>query len=140
MTTVDKNGTILNEILKGIKEIKLLNITNKFTQTAGESLNKKTKLETKSSDIRVSIYNTSEIMQAIITFAVLTIGIYLTKINLLTLTEFLIIFMYKTDIFGLILSYTSLKEYLVNYKISKERIKELFDKEKYPEETFGTKN
>lgn len=38
--------------------------------------------------------------------------------------------MYKTDIFGLVLSYTSLKEYLVNYKVSKERIKELFNQEK----------
>ncbi len=104
METADKTGTILNEILKGMKEIKLLNITQKFTNLVGESLNKRNKLETKSSDIRISIYNTTEIMEAIITFAVLALGIYLVKINLLTLTGFLIIFMYKTDIFGIVLS------------------------------------
>ena len=140
MKTADQNGTILNEILKGIKDIKLLNITKKFTDIAGKSLNQRTKLETKSSDTRVLIYSTTEIIEAIITFSVLAMGIYLIKINLLTLTGFLIIFMYKTDIFGLVLSYTSLKEYLVNYKVSKERIKELFNQEKYPLETFGTKN
>ncbi len=139
METADKTGTILNEILKGMKEIKLLNITQKFTNLVGKSLNKRNKLETKSSDIRISIYNTTEIMEAIITFAVLALGIYLVKINLLTLTGFLIIFMYKTDIFGIVLSYTSLKEYLVKYKVSKERIKEIYNEEQYPIETFGSK-
>lgn len=139
METADKTGTILNETLKGMKEIKLLNITQKFTNLVGESLNKRNKLETKSSDIRISIYNTTEIMEAIITFAVLALGIYLVKINLLTLTGFLIIFMYKTDIFGIVLSYTSLKEYLVKYKVSKERIKEIYNEEQYPVETFGLK-
>ena len=124
MKTAHQNGTILNEILKGIKDIKLLNITKKFTDIAGKSLNQRTKLETKASDTRVLIYSTTEIIEAIITFSVLAMGIYLIKINLLTLTGFLIIFMYKTDIFGLVLSYTSLKEYLVNYKVSKERIKD----------------
>lgn len=140
MQTADKNGTILNEVLKGIKDIKLLNITKKFTNIAGDSLDKRNKLETKSSDLRISIYSTTEVMQAIITFAVLAMGIYLIKINQITLTGFLIIFMYKTNIFGLVLSYTSLKEYLVNYKVAKERIKELFNEEKYPVEKYGKKN
>ncbi len=139
MQTADKNGTILNEVLKGIKDIKLLNITKKFTNIAGDSLDKRNKLETKSSDLRISIYSTTEVMQAIITFAVLAMGIYLIKINQITLTGFLIIFMYKTNIFGLVLSYTSLKEYLVNYKVAKERIKELFNEEKYPVEKYGKK-
>ena len=47
--------------------------------------------------------------------------------------------MYKTDIFGIVLSYTSLKEYLVKYKVSKERIKEIYNEEQYPVETFGSK-
>ena len=139
MQTADKNGTILNEVLKGIKDIKLLNIKKKFTNIAGDSLDKRNKLETKSSDLRISIYSTTEVMQAIITFAVLAMGIYLIKINQITLTGFLIIFMYKTNIFGLVLSYTSLKEYLVNYKVAKERIKELFNEEKYPVEKYGKK-
>ena len=57
MKTADQNGTILNEILKGIKDIKLLNITKKFTDIAGKSLNQRTKLETKASDTRVLQYN-----------------------------------------------------------------------------------
>ena len=139
MGQADKSGTILNEILRGIQDIRLLNITKKFTEIASKTLNERTKMETTKTDTRIAIYETTRIMEAIITFAVIAMGIYLMDINLLTLSNFLIIYMYKTEIYGLMFSYTSLKQSISEYKVSKERINEIFDEEKFPVERFGTK-
>ena len=136
----EKSGTILNEILRGIRDIKLLGITNKVNKMASETLDKQSKLDTKISISRMNIYNTTEIVKDIFIFIIIFLGIFLININKLTLTTFLIIFMYRNDIFSLVFSYTSLKEYLVKYKVAKNRIMELFDNKKFPIETYGNES
>ena len=136
----EKSGTILNEILRGIRDIKLLGITNKVNKMASETLDKQSKLDTKISISRMNIYNTTEIVKDILIFIIIFLGIFLININKLTLTTFLIIFMYRNDIFSLVFSYTSLKEYLVKYKVAKNRIMELFDNKKFPIETYGNES
>lgn len=136
----EKSGTILNEILRGIRDIKLLGITNKVNKMTSETLNKQSKLDTKISISRMNIYNTTEIVKDILIFIIIFLGIFLININKLTLTTFLIIFMYRNDIFSLVFSYTSLKEYLVKYKVAKNRIMELFDNKKFPIETYGNES
>lgn len=136
----EKSGTILNEVLKGIRDIKLLNITKKISDIASDTLKKQTSIDTKISVTRVDIYNTVDIMKAILTTVMIVFGVFLIKNNALTLTNFLIIYMYRSEVFSLIFSYTSLKEYLVKYKVAKERINELYDDEKYEIEEFGTKS
>lgn len=136
----EKSGTILNEILRGIRDIKLLGITNKVNKITRETLDKQSKLDTKISISRMNIYNTTEIVKDILIFIIIFLGIFLININKLTLTTFLIIFMYRNDIFSLVFSYTSLKEYLVKYKVAKNRIMELFDNKKFPIETYGNES
>lgn len=136
----EKSDTILNEILRGIRDIKLLGITNKVNKITSETLDKQSKLDTKISISRMNIYNTTEIVKDILIFIIIFLGIFLININKLTLTTFLIIFMYRNDIFSLVFSYTSLKEYLVKYKVAKNRIMELFDNKKFPIETYGNES
>ena len=136
----EKSGTILNEILRGIRDIKLLGITNKVNKMTSETLDKQSKLDTKISISRMNIYNTTEIVKDILIFIIIFLGIFLININKLTLTTFLIIFMYRNEIFSLVFSYTSLKEYLVKYKVAKNRIMELFDNKKFPIETYGNES
>ena len=136
----EKSGTILNEILRGIRDIKLLGITNKVNKMTSETLDKQSKLDTKISISRMNIYNTTEIVKDILIFIIIFLGIFLININKLTVTTFLIIFMYRNDIFSLVFSYTSLKEYLVKYKVAKNRIMELFDNKKFPIETYGNES
>lgn len=136
----EKSGTILNEILRGIRDIKLLGITNKVNKMTSETLDKQSKLDTKISISRMNIYNTTEIVKDILIFIIIFLGIFLINNNKLTLTTFLIIFMYRNDIFSLVFSYTSLKEYLVKYKVAKNRIMELFDNKKFPIETYGNES
>ncbi len=136
----EKSGTIFNEIFRGIRDIKQLGISTKVSKIANSSLDRQSKLDTKSQMLHALIYNGVDLIKALITCAVVFVGILLIKANQLTLTSFLLIFFYRSDVFSLVLSYTSLTEYAVKYRIAKNRILELFNNKKFPAEKYGTRN
>lgn len=88
----------------------------------------------------MNIYSVVDIIKAILTFVIVFLGIFLINNNMLSLTTFLIIFFYRNEIFSFVFSYTSLKESLVDYKVSKNRIMEIFNEEKYPIQKYGNKS
>lgn len=90
--------------------------------------------------MRMNIYSVVDIIKAILTFVIVFLGIFLINNNMLSLTTFLIIFFYRNEIFSFAFSYTSLKESLVDYKVSKNRIMEIFNEEKYPIQKYGNKS
>lgn len=90
--------------------------------------------------MRMNIYSVVDIIKTILTFVIVFLGIFLINNNMLSLTTFLIIFFYRNEIFSFVFSYTSLKESLVDYKVSKNRIMEIFNEEKYPIQKYGNKS
>lgn len=133
----DKNSTLLNESMRGIRDIKILNITNSFEKLVNNNLKETTDYDTNLSVNYGIILNRVEVIKTFATVSVVILGIYLVSINKLTVTNLLIIFMYRTEIFSLILSYTSIKEYLVKYKVASSRIFELISDKKFSKEEFG---
>ena len=134
---MDKNDSTITEIIRGIKDIKLLGISNKIKGNTMKSFEEQVKNNASINIFQNNIYNNVEMCKAVITALIIFVGLFLINNNLLTLSTFLIIFLYRNDIFSLIFSYTSLKEYLVRYKVAKNRIKELFDENKYPIQKYG---
>ena len=134
---MDKNDSTITEIIRGIKDIRLLGISNKIKGNTMKSFEEQVKNNARINIFQNNIYNNVEMCKAVITALIIFVGLFLINNNLLTLSTFLIIFLYRNDIFSLIFSYTSLKEYLVRYKVAKNRIKELFDENKYPIQKYG---
>lgn len=134
---MDKNDSTITEIIRGIKDIKLLGISNKIKGNTMKSFEEQVKNNASINIFQNNIYNNVEMCKVVITALIIFVGLFLINNNLLTLSTFLIIFLYRNDIFSLIFSYTSLKEYLVRYKVAKNRIKELFDENKYPIQKYG---
>ena len=85
----------------------------------------------------IRITDTVEIVKAITTVLVVACGIYLVSIEKLTVTSLLVIFMYRTNIYDLVLCYTSIKDYYTKYKVSSSRIFEIMNEKKFPKENFG---
>lgn len=134
---MDKNDSNITEIIRGIKDIKLLGISNKINGNTMKSFEEQVKNNARVNIFQNNIYNNVEMCKVVITAMIILVGVFLINNNLLTLSTFLIIFLYRNDIFSLIFSYTSLKEYLVRYKVAKNRIRELFDENKYPIQKYG---
>ena len=134
---MDENDSTITEIIRGIKDIKLLGISNKIKGNTMKSFEEQVKNNARINIFQNNIYNNVEMCKVVITALIIFVGLFLINNNLLTLSTFLIIFLYRNDIFSLIFSYTSLKEYLVRYKVAKNRIRELFDENKYPIQKYG---
>ena len=133
----EKNSSLLNEIMRGIRDIKLLNIMNPIYKLASNNLDTATNNDIKCVLHGDYINKVIEIVQAITVFLVILVGIILIKNNSFTVTGLLIVYMYRSNIFWLISSLTSIKDYYVSYKIAANRIFELMDKDKFPKEKYG---
>ena len=133
----DKNSTLLNETMRGIRDIKLLNMMKPFYKLVSKGLSDTTENVVENELKHRVVYEVVESIQSITVFIIVLLSILLINNNLLTVTNLLVIYMYKTNIFDLTLCYTSIKEQLVEYKIAASRIFELADKEKFPKDTYG---
>ena len=135
----DKNLGLLNEIIRGIRDIKILNITRKTHNMAVKGLEETTKVEGEKNIKSNTSYDVVEFMQSVTLLIIILTGIFLIKNEMLTVTNLIIIYMYRTNVYDLSLCYRSVKEYLDEYSIACSRIFELMDDKKYPKEKFGSK-
>ena len=133
----DKNTSLLNEVMRGMKDIKLLNISSPVYKLISDNLTSSTD---KASEKDLNNYNTYLVVQFLsylTIFLVLLSGMLLISKNMLSGTSLLIVYMYRTNIFEINLCYSGIKQYLVEYKVASERIFELTNNEEFPKEKFG---
>lgn len=133
----DRNTTILNEVMHGIRDIKLLNIIPSISNIAIDSMSQSNQYDTKLKMQHNFIWELSGAIEYLISFLVIFIGIYLASTNKLTVTNLLIIYMYRYEIFSLISNINSIKEYYTEYKVAKDRIFSIMDDNCFPVEQYG---
>ena len=137
--SIDRTSTLLNEIIRGIRDIKYLNIGSKLFPMVSNNLKESTKKQYEVDMKLHAIYQVIDAIQNFFLIIIIIFGIFLVKNNLLTINSLLVIFMYKSNIFDLTLCYTSIKDYWAKFKSSTSRIFELMDNQKFEKETFGKK-
>lgn len=135
----DKNAGLLNEVIRGIRDIKTLNITRKTHNMLIKGLDEATRVEGEKSIKSSTSYDVVQFMQSITVLIIILVGIFLVDKQMLTVTNLIIIYMYRTNVYDLSLCYRSIKEYLNEYSIACKRIFEFMDNNKYTKETFGNK-
>lgn len=135
----DKNAGLLNEIIRGIRDIKTLNITRKTHNMVINGLDEATRVEGEKSIKSSTSYDVVQFMQSITVLIIILVGIFLVDNKMLSVTNLIIIYMYRTNVYDLSLCYRSIKEYLNEYSIACKRIFEFMDNKKYPKESFGKK-
>lgn len=135
----DKNAGLLNEIIRGIRDIKTLNITRKTHNMVIKGLDEATRVEGEKSIKSSTSYDVVQFMQSVTVLIIILVGIFLVDKQMLTVTNLIIIYMYRTNVYDLSLCYRSIKEYLNEYSIACKRIFEFMDNNKYTKETFGNK-
>lgn len=135
----DKNVGLLNEIIRGIRDIKILNITEKTGHMVIKGLDESISIDGEKSIKHSISFDVVRFMQSVSAFIVILVGIFLTYKQMLTATNLIIIYMYRTNIYDLSLCYRSIKECLNEYLIACTRIFEFMDDDKYTKEIFGNK-
>lgn len=133
----EKNNTILNEIMRGIRDIKVLNIGRQIKEYASDALDKNTKNDSKTKLQYSKVFTVKRIMTAIVESIVVMVGVIFIIKKKISLTNFLIIYMYRWQVFDLMYSLGEIKEYLIEYNTASERILSLFNNNIFSKEEYG---
>lgn len=128
---------LTSELVRGIRDIKVLNANNTILKQINEKIEETTKKEVKIINIR-NFYNYIENnTRAISDLGFIIIGCFLYNKALLTIPTFAIIYNYQSKIKNLLTGMVQLSEYNKKFSVSANRVFEVIDNVKFKKEKFG---
>ncbi len=132
----DNNTSLVSEILKGNKDIKTLQLKDKFDLKTNNNFEKIEELEYKSSYYLEVSNKIARFMESVFYGLMVFLAIFLIKYKLLSTANFIIIFMYKTNVFNFSNKFATLITYLSQFNLASKRIFSVLD---YEIENYGDK-
>lgn len=128
---------LTSELVRGIRDIKVLNANNTILKQINEKIEETTKKEVKIINIR-NLYNYIENnTRASSDLGFIIIGCFLYNKTLLTIPTFVIIYNYQSKIKNLLTGMVQLSEYNKKFSVSANRVFEVIDNVKFKKEKFG---
>lgn len=136
----EKVNSILSEIIRGIRDIKLLNFKNSIKNIIGEELDKNNEniVEKDTYDSLMSRFK--RIVLFLTVLLVVIVGIKFVDLGMLTAANLIVLYLYYGNIFTLMDNFSSLRSCIKEYELAVERIFDLCDEEKYPKDNYGKTN
>lgn len=131
----DSNTTVINEGIKGVLDIKLLNITDYFKDKINNNFDEMYKETIKSNKVDNNYSFLRDFVVDMFTYVVIVLGIIFVKKDIMTMAGVIALFMYKDRLFTSVLHIAWSQRELKEFALSAERIFEVIDK--YPKEKYG---
>ena len=136
----DKNTGFITELIRGVRDVKVLNSTNVFMKKYDKRVN-----EVNDENIKLTIENNkffiiSDEINEVFDYFFYFLGVVLTKNNLLTASNFVVLYMYKTKMKYVFDYFVSMMESIKTFNLSANRVYEIIDGKKFSKEKFGNTN
>lgn len=135
----EKSASLLGEMINGISDIKALDLKNNYTVKTSKSFENALESEY-IGEYSFSVYNK---ISSFVEFAALGVvvvyGVILIKLNLLSPSTLIIIYMYKNTIFNFLNKLTYLMSLKSDFNLSCNRVFSLLDNNKFTKECYGNK-
>lgn len=128
---------LTSELVRGIRDIKVLNANNTILRQTNEKIEEVTKKEVKIINIRNFYTYIENNTRALSDLGFIIIGCFLYNKTLLTIPTFVIIYNYKSKIKNLLTGIVQLSEYNKKFSVSANRVFEVIDNVKFKKEKFG---
>lgn len=136
----EKITALIGESIRGIRDIKVLNadlkILTKSKEDLVDSMNKTLEMNKINYRYRWFSGGVKDLYQLFL----IVLGVYLINNHLITLSNFIIIFMYRDRIQNLLTSTINMAESLKDFNVSFDRVFEIIDGKKFKKESFGKLN
>ena len=135
----EKNTGMVGELVRGIRDIKVLNSEKEFLTLAKNKLDEANDERYKMQKVRhkyTLIVNSIKDLSNLIFIA---LGIYLININNLEAENFVVLYMYKDKVLGLLRHFVIVVELMKEFNVSADRVFEIIEDEKFSKEKFGDK-
>ena len=136
----EKNTSLITETIHGIRDIKMLNIENNTKKLINKQIKTLLNCSKKETETNNLIGSLTDVVSNLCDFLLIILYIYLIKENVLSLVNALVLYNYSVNLSSFHGYTGEIANYINKFNISTNRIKELFDNEKFEVETFGTKH
>ena len=127
-----------SEIVRGVRDIKSLNIKDNAINMSNEYLSAEIETELKGSSVNNIWNRCRRIVQGLLDFVFVILSVYLILNNWFTVEGFLIVLMYKGNILNFVNFVVNVKEVLKEGELSALRVFEIMDGKVFEKEEFGT--
>ena len=136
----EKVNSLLSEVIRGIRDIKLLNFKNSVKGLIDDELEKNNECIIEKDTYDSLMHRVKRVVLFITVLLVLVVGIKFVDLGVLSPSDLIILYLYNSNIFSLMDSFSNLRSCLKEYELAVERIFDLCDKEKYPKDLYGKTN
>ena len=133
----EKVNSLLSEDIRGIRDIKLLNLTKNIKKITMNVLNENNEIEIKRHNYESLTSRITRLVLVLTVFIVIIVGIKFVDMGLLTSANLIVLFLYNGKIFSLMSNYADLKNLIKEYELAVERIMDIDDNNKYLKEQYG---
>ena len=135
----DKQVGLTTEIIRGMRDVKSLNIRNNILKAFHKQISFSKRIAIDKAKYGHGIWYLIRAFEVVVQIGSIIFGIYLLGINAITLGGLLLLIAYYNRVNWLIQSAQRIVEDIKTASVSAERICEVLDEKEYPKESFGTK-
>lgn len=128
---------LTSELVRGIRDIKVLNANKTILDQVSEKIEETTKEEVHIMNIKRFFNYIENNIRALTDLGLIAIGCYLYNNSLLTIPTFVIIYNYQTKIKNLLIGIVQLSEYNKKFNVAANRVYEVIENDRFKKETFG---
>jgi len=136
----ERNTGLTSELIRGMRDIKVLNAGTTFLNKLRDKLSTSNQERYKMSGIMRRYQWLTGSFQDVLTFLFNVLGIYLVSIHNLTISNFVILYMYQSQVYNLLSYMTQFLEHYKNFNVSAERVFQVLDDDVFKKEIFGEKH
>lgn len=131
----DNNLSLINQMIKGAKDIKALKLKDKILDKTQSSFAEVGEYEYKSNLYLEYASKSSKFLSTLFSGVIIVLSVLLIKFKLLTTSAFVIIFMYRSNIFTFSNKLSTIINNFAGFNLSVDRIFSIID---YNKDGFGT--
>lgn len=135
----EHSTSFICEMIRGIRDIKVLNANDSFLKEADNRILNRNKINYEGRKVLKKYDFVTGSIHDVLDILLLFLGIYFLQNNLVSVTAFITIYLYKDRIYNIFNSYSSLQEYLKDFELSSTRVLDIIDGDNYERESFGNK-
>lgn len=136
----ERNTGLTTELIRGMRDIKVLNAGTTFLNKLRDKLSASNLERYKMSGIMRRYQWLTGSFQDVLTFLFPVLGTYLISIHDLTISNFVILYMYQSQVYNLLSYMTQFLEHYKNFNVSAGRVFQVLDDEVFKKESFGEKH
>ena len=135
----EKRTGLIGEMVRGLRDIKVLNAENNFIKKVSEYITESNQMRYKMTEVERRWNLATGTAHDLIDFAFIILGMNLVLKNMLSIENLVIIYMYRSRLYNLLNYFATMIEIVKDFNLSADRVYELFEGDTFKKETFGNK-